>query len=225
MRPFFVLLLSTAGLQAQAQAPAQTQAPAPRPVAAAAAKLPPCTQPVRFNAAWFNDPEVDTSKTAAQLTRLAPGGGGGALQLGHVVVQTKLSLVPQTSCQGVVVQLDYIKPVLRVASEFAPGSCAHARVMNHELEHVRIHRDIARQFRALHYPWAEGSNSAALLAFAQQELDRLMRAQELFDSPEEYAKNHSVCKGGMLRVLQPATAARPVANSAAPAPAGSPGQP
>jgi hypothetical protein len=167
-----------------------------------------CDQAVRFNASWFADPEVDNSKTAAELTRLAPGVGVG-LQLGHVVVQTKLSVVPQPSCQGVVVQLDYVKPVLRVAREFAPGTCGYARVMNHELEHVRIHRDIARQFRALHYPWGAPNSAESVLAFARQELDRLMRAQELFDSPEEYARNHTVCQGEISRVMKPGAGVRP----------------
>lgn len=94
-----------------------------------------------------------------------------------------------------VVRLDYIKPVLRVASEIPPGGCAYARVMNHEQTHVRIHLDIARQFREVDYPWSAGNSSAAILAYAKQELDRLMQAQVLFDSPQEYARNHSVCGG------------------------------
>ena len=192
MRLLIALLLTMAALQA----PAQT----------ATTGLPPCEKAVRFSAGWFAGPEVDTGKSAAELTKVGSGAGGGGLQLGHVVVETKLSVVPQTSCRGVVVRLDYIKPVLRVASEFAPGSCAHARVMNHELMHVRLHRDIAHQFRALDYPWGVGSNSEAILAYARQELDRLMRAQELFDSPEEYAKNHTVCGGEITQLVKPAAA-------------------
>jgi hypothetical protein len=202
--PFVALLLTATGLQAGAQAPAP--APSPEPTPSPAARGPLCDQAVRFNAGWFADPEVDNSKTAAELTKLAPGGAGGPLQLGHVVVETKLSVVPQTACRGVVVRLDYVKPVLRVASEFAPGSCAHARVVNHELTHVRIHRDIARQFRELNYPWGASVSSAAVMAYAKLELDRLMRAQELFDSPEEYAKNHSLCGGEIARLVKPAAA-------------------
>lgn len=176
-----------------------------------AADLPLCDKAVRFTAAWFADPEVDNAKPAAELTKIGAGAGAGrgGTQLGHVVVETKLAVTPQTSCQGVMVRLDYDKPVLRVASEIPPGSCAYARVMNHEQTHVRIHRDIARQFRELDYPWGSGGSSAAILAYAKQELDRLMQAQVLFDSPEEYARNHSVCGGEISRLVKPAASTKP----------------
>jgi hypothetical protein len=193
LRPALALFLAACSFEATAQA------------VASATGLPPCVKTVRFNAAWFADPELDNSKSAAELTKMgsAPGSpASSALQLGHVVVGTKLSVVPQTTCQGVVVQLEYVKPVLRVASEFQPGTCAYARVMNHEQTHVRIHRDIARQFRELDFPWTTGSSSAAILAFAKQELDRLRRAQELFDSPEEYARNHTLCGGELSRLVK-----------------------
>ena len=59
--------------------------------------------------------------------------------------------------------------------------------MKHEQTHVRIHRDIARQFRKLDYPWPFVGSSACNLVYAKQELDRLMQAQVQFDNPEEYA--------------------------------------
>jgi hypothetical protein len=169
-----------------------------------AANLPPCDKAVRFTAAWFVAPEVDNGKPAAELTKLGASAGRSGTQLGHVVVETKLTVMPQASCQGVVVRLDYITPVLRVASEILPGTCAYARVMNHEQTHVRIHREIARQFRELIYPWGSGSSSAAILAYATQELDRLMQAQVQFDSPEEYARNFSACGGEIARLVKPA---------------------
>ena len=79
---------------------------------------------------------------------------------------------------------------------------------------TQLPRDIARQFRELHYPWAAGGNSAALLAFAKQELDRLMRAQELFDSPEEYARNRSACGGDIARLVRPASASASASTTA-----------
>lgn len=175
---------------------------------ALAANLQPCDKGVRFMAAWFADPEVDTTKPAAELTKIGARAGHSGTQLGHVVVETTLAVKPQTTCQGLVVRLDYSKPVLRVASEIPPGSCAFARVMNHEQTHVRIHRDIARQFRELDYPWSSGGNSAAILTFAKQELDRLMQAQVLFDSPEEYARNLSVCNGEIVRLVKPAASTK-----------------
>lgn len=107
MKSLLALLLVSACFQAQS------------------ADLPPCDKAVRFSAAWFADPEVDNAKPAAELTKIGAGAGRSGTQLGHVVVETKLAVMPQTSCQGVVVRLDYIKPVLRVASEIPPGSCAY----------------------------------------------------------------------------------------------------
>lgn len=190
MKSLLALLLASACFQAQS------------------ANLPPCDKAVRFTAAWFADPEVDNAKPAAELTKIGAGAGRGGTQLGHVVVETKLAVMPQTSCQGVVVRLDYIKPVLRVASEIPPGSCAYAHVMKHEQTHVRIHRDIARQFRELDYPWASGSSSAGILLYAKQELDRLMQAQVLFDNPEEYARNFSACGGEIARLVKPAASTK-----------------
>ncbi|CAD5372826.1 conserved exported hypothetical protein [Rubrivivax sp. A210] len=191
MRPLPALLLITACVQAHA------------------AGLPACDKAVRFSAAWFADPEIDNTKSASEVTKLGAGAGGKGTQLGHVTVETKLAVVPQVSCEGVVVQLEYAKPVLRVASEFQPGTCAYARVMNHEQAHVRIHRDIARQFRELHYPWGKGAGSAAILSHAKQELDRLMLAQALFDSPEEYARNQTVCGGEIPRLVKATLPSKP----------------
>lgn len=179
-------------------------------VKAQSADLPPCDKAVRFSAAWFADPEVDNTKPAAELTEIGASAGRSGTQLGHVVVETRLAMMPQTSCQGVVVRLDYIKPVLRVASEIPPGSCAYAHVMKHEQTHVRIHRDIARQFRELDYPWAASGSGAGILVYAKQELGRLMQAQVQFDSPEEYASNFSACGGEIGRLVKPAASTKSV---------------
>jgi hypothetical protein len=64
--------------------------------------------------------------------------------------------------------------------------------------------NIARQFRVLDYRWGASGGSNAILAYAKQDLDRLMQAQVLFDSPEEYARNHSGCGGEITRLVKPA---------------------
>ena len=87
MKSLLALLLVSACFQAQS------------------ADLPPCDKAVRFSAAWFADPEVDNAKPAAELTKIGAGAGRSGTQLGHVVVETKLAVMPQTSCQGVVVRL------------------------------------------------------------------------------------------------------------------------
>jgi hypothetical protein len=169
---------------------------------AAAEGLRPCDKPIRFTAGWFADPELDNTKSSTEVTTLGASAGGKDTQIGHVTVETRLAVLPQESCTGFVVRLEFAKPVLRVASEIPPGSCAYARVLNHEQTHVRIYRDIARQFRELDYPWAKGAGSGPILAYAKLELDRLMQAQVQFDSPEEYAKNQTLCGGEILRLVK-----------------------
>lgn len=185
MRPLTVVLLCLAGLSAQAEG------------------LPPCAQPVRFSAGWLSDPEVDLGKSAAELDTAASAPHGRGTQLGHVVVQTRLSVEPQTTCNGLTVRLEFVQPVLRIARELPADTCSHALVMAHEQTHVRIHREIARQFRALHYPWSDKPTSAGVLLFAKHQLARLMDAQRQFDSPQEYARSRTACSGEVGKLIQP----------------------
>ena len=179
-------------------------------VNACAAGLLPCGKAIRFTAAWFEDPELDNSKSSGEITTIGASVRSKGTQIGHVVVQTRLAVLPQESCAGWVVRLDFVKPVLRVAKEMAPGSCAYARVLNHEQTHVRIYRDIARDFRELDFPWPERASNASVLAYARLQLDRLMLAQAQFDSAEEYAKNQTVCGGEILRLVEPTAPARSI---------------
>jgi hypothetical protein len=161
-----------------------------------------CDKPVRFSAAWFPEPEFDNTKSSSEVTSIGAAVKGKGTQLGHVEVIAKVAVVPQESCEGFMVQLEFVKPVLRIASELGPGTCSHARVLRHENTHVLIYREIARQFRALEYPWLYGAKAAPVLAFAQWQLARLMQAQERLDSPEEYAQNRTACGGEILRLVK-----------------------
>jgi len=178
---------------------------------AAAQGVVPCDKPVRFTAGWFAAPELDNTKSSTEVTAIGASVRGKGTQIGHVVVQTKLEVLPQAACAGgFVVHLEYVKPVLRVANEFPPDSCAYGRVLHHENTHVEIYREVARQFRELEYPWPQAAKSAAILAYAKVELNRLMQAQVRFDSPEEYAKNQTLCGGEILRLVKAAAPPRSV---------------
>lgn len=201
MRRALAILLCTAGLPALAGG------------------LPACAQAVRFDAGWLTDPEVDHGKSAAELDALAAAALGKGTQLGHVMLQTKLSVEPQAACSGLTVRLDFVQPVLRIAREMPAGSCSYALVMAHERTHVRIHQEVARQFRALHYPWSDRLNSQAVLSFAKHQLARLMDAQRRFDSPQEYARGRTACSGEIPRLIAPAGALNAPATAPAPAPA------
>ena len=166
----------------------------------------PCDAPVHFSAEYFADPEVDTSKSTAEITKLgnAVRASERGVQLGHVIVQTEISVVPLATCSGLQVMLKFVKPVLRIASSLPPGSCAEALVRGHEWTHVKIYREIAEEFRHLEYHGLGPLRSAAVMRFAKQEWKRLEYRQVLFDSPEEYAKSRTMCEGEIPKLLRAA---------------------
>lgn len=188
--PFAALMLvAAAGVHAQDRDPAA-----------------PCSQAVRFRADWFADPEVDLTTPSTKLLAIGRAPGNFGTTLGLVTVDAAISVAPEKGCRGLVVQLKYLKPVLRVASELPRGSCGFEHVIHHEYTHVRIWRDIARQFRELSYPWPDGASTDAVLRWSNHQFDKMREAQRLFDSPEEYAGNTVACKGEIPRLL---AAARP----------------
>ncbi len=179
---FLVLALLAPGVQAAQAAPPS-------------AALPPCAQPVRFVADWFADPPQEFDKSTSDLARLGAPAAEGATALGLVTVENAISVKPETACRGLRVELKFQHPVLRVARELPASTCAHAHVLHHEQTHVRIYRDMARQFSALAYPFPDAATPDLVLRYAKQQLAKLQEAQRLFDSPEEYAGNLTACRG------------------------------
>jgi len=186
MRLLVTVLLLVAGASARA---AEAQA------------MPACDQAVRFTADWFADPPQEFDKTSDFLVRQGAPAAEGATALGLVTVENAISVMPEKTCRGLRVSLRFVHPVLRVIRELPPGTCAHAHVLRHEYTHVRIYREIARQFRELVYPFPQGADSEDVLRYAKQQLAKLQEQQRLFDSPEEYAGNLSACKGEIPRLL------------------------
>ena len=166
-----------------------------------AVALPPCAQAIRFTADWFADPPREFDKTSDFLVKQGAPAGEGATALGLVSVENAISVVPETSCRGLVVSLRFVHPMLRVIRDLPPGTCAHEHVLRHENTHVRIYREMARRFRELVYPFPESATAEDVLRYAKQQLAQLQESQRLFDSPEEYAGNLSACKGEIARLL------------------------
>jgi hypothetical protein len=166
-----------------------------------AQSLPACDQAVRFTADWFADPPQEFDKSSDFLVRQGAPAAEGATALGLVTVENAISVMPETGCRGLRVSLRFVHPVLRVIRELPPGSCAHAHVLRHEYTHVRIYREIARQFRELVYPFPQRADPEDVLHYAKQQLAKLQEQQRLFDSPEEYAGNLTACKGEIPRLL------------------------
>ena len=167
----------------------------------AGAAPPACAQSVRFAADWFPDPPTEFDKTSAFLVKQGAPAGEGATALGLVTVENEISVVPEKRCRGLVVTLRFAHPVLRVIRDLPPGTCAHAHVLRHEYTHVHIYRDMARQFRELVYPFPDSATPELVLRYARQQLAQLQEAQRLFDSPEEYARNGTACKGEIPKFL------------------------
>jgi hypothetical protein len=165
------------------------------------AGLPPCDRPIRFVAGWFADPPMDFAKSSADLVGLGGPATEGATALGLVTVENLITVTTEKACRGLRVDLSFLHPVLRVARELPPASCAHAHVLRHEYTHVHIYREMARQFETLAYPWPESATPDNVLRYAKQQLAKMQEAQRLFDSPEEYAGNLTACKGEIARLL------------------------
>ena len=161
--------------------------------------LPICEVPVRFLADSMPDLSVDHSRSIAQLDALEGVPYSGA-RVGHVMVEARISIRPRKDCDGHEVQLAFVNPVLRVVRELREGSCGYEHVLEHERTHVRIYRDMAKQFAALTLPAHLEPEQAP--AFAAEQYDILYRQQTALDSPAEYAKNHTVCGGEITRRIR-----------------------
>jgi hypothetical protein len=185
MRQFAILVLFVAGANA----------------AVAASALPACEQPIRFTAEWFPDPPQEFDKTSAFLVKQGAPASEGTTALGLVTVDNEIAVLPETRCRGLTVSLRFAHPMLRVIRDLPPGTCAHAHVLRHEYTHVRIYREMAREFRALAYPFPDTATPEAVLRYARQQLAQMQEAQRLFDSPDEYSGNLSACKGEIPRLL------------------------
>jgi hypothetical protein len=189
MRPWLGFLLFIASC-ASAAAHAGERPTAPR-----------CSHPIRFTADWFADPPQEFDKTSDFLVKQGTPATEGATALGLVTVENAISVIPEKTCRGMTVSLRFVNPVLRVIRELPAGTCAHAHVLRHEYTHVHIYREMARQFRALAYPWPGAASADDVLRYARQQLAKMQEAQRLFDSPEEYAGNLTACKGEIPRLL------------------------
>jgi len=163
--------------------------------------LPACARTIRFTADWFADPPQEFDKTSDFLVKQGAPAAEGATALGLVTVENAISVTPEKTCRGMRVSLRFVHPVLRVIRDLPAGTCAHAHVLRHEYTHVRIYREMARQFRELVYPWPETATADDVLRYAKQQLAKMQEAQRLFDSPEEYAGNLSACKGEIPKLL------------------------
>lgn len=109
-----------------------------------------------------------------------------------------------------------------VANEFPPGSCAFGEIVKHELRHVEANQaqvelvadEMQREMQAslgnrVFYGTA-GELATALTRHLQEDwlqwgmarFEEVATKHSLIDSPEEYARNSTMCAGEVRRVIQ-----------------------
>jgi hypothetical protein len=113
--------------------------------------------------------------------------------------------------------------VVYVATEFPEGSCAYKEIYQHEMRHVKayqahivqIEKDLTATLNQRFTgsgPWRGpvGQTQARLqrelnerwMPFIKREINRVDAAQALIDTPEEYARVASSCKGEIKKIAR-----------------------
>lgn len=107
--------------------------------------------------------------------------------------------VAALSADGCTLVVGWAAPVVVLATELQADPCAHAHVLRHELQHVRIY------LAAL--GWLPGrigdlmAGGAAPLHAADQALREVRAAHDELDSPYELRTNHTACGRRIPRLL------------------------
>jgi len=130
---------------------------------------------------------------------------------------------PQTGClrPQVTLTFDVTPQIVSIAREFPKGSCSFNEIAAHEMRHVRANQ--AQLEAAAAYMEKELKNffqqkifygppdtlknqleealRTTWLPLAEQQLEKVNVVHEAIDSPEEYARNKTVCNGEITRII------------------------
>ena len=121
----------------------------------------------------------------------------------------------------IVVTLSLDPHVVSVASEFPEGGCAHRYIREHEMRHVKVNQhtldDTATRMRqglrssfgnqVFYGTPAELENRfnrhihGEWLPWVKAQMDQTLQLHREIDTPQEYARNRTVCNGEIARVL------------------------
>lgn len=133
------------------------------------------------------EPTIDTTRSLADLRAMT---GVKLATFGGTEVDNAVGSV------GCKVTMGYVNPTIYVAREIAANACTLAHVLEHEHEHVAIYRrhlvGIAERMQA-------NRDAPDLNAAAQSELRSVKAAHDAHDSPAEYQRNATACKGALTR--------------------------
>ena len=121
----------------------------------------------------------------------------------------------------IIVTLSLDPHVVSVASEFPEGGCAHRYIREHEMRHVKVNQhtldDTATRMRqgllssfgnqVFYGTPAELENRfnrhihGEWLPWVKAQMDQTLQLHREIDTPQEYARNRTVCNGEIARVL------------------------
>lgn len=177
-RPALLLLMLVIALFSSCWQPAQAAAP-----------MSVCHMP-RLEVLPFT-PELDTTTSAAQLSRRA----GGAWLLGAVVAERWVDL----DAARCVLTVGWRRPVLYIVAEVAANPCARAHVMQHERGHVQIYEaataSLPQRISALR------AGGLSLHDAAEAALLEVRAQHAEHDSDEELATNYTACGRRIPRLV------------------------
>lgn len=121
------------------------------------------------------------------------------------------------------VKLSYIPITIYVGREFPPGSCSYQEILAHEMRHLNAYLNhlskvesvvraaLDQRFAARPVYAPIGQAKAMLereidrewMPYIKNELDRVEQLQTEIDSPQEYARLSTVCKGEVQFLIKP----------------------
>lgn len=124
----------------------------------------------------------------------------------------------------ITITLDYVPIVVFIANEFSPRGCAYAEILAHEARHAQAYLDFMHQVeaelrgalirRAAARPlYAPVGKSARLLEqeidlgwmpYIREQLAKVELLHAAIDTPEEYERLSTICKGEVQSILGPA---------------------
>ena len=134
-----------------------------------------------------------------------------------------VSSKPNIAClrPQVTLTFDVNPQIVSIAREFPKGSCSFNEIAVHEMRHVRANQnqlEVAAAYmeeelkkffqQKIFYgspdtlkDQLEEALKTTWLPLAEQQLEKVNAAHEVIDSPEEYARNKTVCNGEITRII------------------------
>lgn len=211
-------------------APALAQSPSAQWQAACEAQLPPTAIEVKTEPAPIRFRKDRSVADLMQVQRL-PQGNAYTLGLTEMQLGTRIHYRSPTLTHprekavctrpNIVVTLSLDPHVVSVADAFEEGSCAHRHILAHEMRHVQVNQHTLDSTAARLLDGLKSSfgnkvyygTAAELqerftrhiqdqwLPWVDAQMKHTLQRHREIDTPEEYARNRTVCGGEIARTL------------------------